>query len=288
MLYICVCSPWQYALQNGGTLLVAFGWVLVVRDLVEHAPASRGIEPSHGGAGDPVRVRGVVPPGTWPAAVGLALSLLKPQFGLPLVVVALAVGRWAVVWRGAVALLVASTPVILICSVAAGGFDRYLDSIVQLTAYASSPSAQTGLLSTDNGRVDLLGMAVQLTRAVPPPWLQVAVPLAVLAAAILVVRRAHEPLTIIVSVAAGTLLSVVHQPYDDIILFVPAVVTFDILLMRRPIPWIDAVVGLLGLVPLLKLHQVAQVVVPGSGDTDAKFPALSHSPRRWQSVLSSR
>jgi hypothetical protein len=275
LIYLCVWGPGKYALQNGGTLLVVLGWVLVVRDVVEHASASRWVEPRRGEADDPIRVRSVIPSGTWPAAVGLALSLLKPQFGLPLIVIALAVGRWAVIWRGAVVLLAASTPVIVACSVAAGGFNQFVGSILQLTGYAASPSAQTGLSSTGNSRADLLGMLARLTGTAPPAWVQVVVPLAVLAAAILVVRRTRGALTIIMGVAAATLLAVVHQYYDSIILVAPAVVTFHVLLTRRPIARVELIVGLLGLIPLLKLYQVAQFVAPGSGNVGAEFPTTA-------------
>ena len=275
LLYMCAWAPGQYSLQNSGALLVALGWVLVVRDVLEHAPVARAVGRPRGDGDDPVRVRAVAPSGTWSAAFGLALALLKPQFGLPLIVVTLSVGRWAVVWRGAVVLMAASVPAIVACSVNAGGVDRFLGSIVELVGYASSPSAQTGLGSADNSRSDLLGMLARLTGAAPAAWLGIVVPIAVLAATVLVVRRAREPLTIVTSVAAGTLLPVVHQSYDDIILVAPAVVALDMLIIRQPLPPVETIVGLLGLVPMLKLHRLAQVVAPESGNVGAELPGVA-------------
>lgn len=271
LLYLCAWAPGKYGLQNGGALLVALGWVLVVRDVVEHAPAVPQRRPDE----RPARMWGVVPSGAWAAGVGLALSLLKPQFGLPLVVIALVAGRWAVVWRGAVALLAGSIPVVIACSVNAGGFDRFLISILQLVGYASSPSAQTGLSSSENRRADLLGMLARLTGEAPTAWLQLVVPLVVLALGVLVVRRAREPLTIAAGVAAATLLPVVHQSYDNIILLMPVVVTIDVVLARRRIGRLDLLVGLIGLIPMLKVHQLSQIVAPGSGNAGAELPATA-------------
>ena len=81
LIWLEVWSPGRYSLQNGGTLLIFIGWVLVMRALVRRQ-ASWG-------------------------ALGLALVLLKPQFGLPLVVVLVVAGRWRTALNG---LLLLSPP----------------------------------------------------------------------------------------------------------------------------------------------------------------------------------
>ena len=155
LIWLEVWSPGRYSLQNGGTLLIFIGWVLVMRALVRRQ-ASWG-------------------------ALGLALVLLKPQFGLPLIVVLVAAARRTAV-NGLLLLPAASLPALTICVIAAGGPVGFLESISRLLSYATSADAATGLLSPFNGRIDLLGMLGRFGIAAPG-WAQLLVGVLATAAA---------------------------------------------------------------------------------------------------------
>lgn len=264
LLWFTLWSPARYALQNGGTFAVFAGCVLALLAIAQGA----GARLPGRAAALPGRA-----PGRWTAAAGVALALLKPQFGLPLVVLALAVRRWDVVWRGCVVLGVASLPVVVRCSAAAGGFGAFLGSVRGNLAYSSSPDSPTGLASPFNGRIDLLGLAARLGMTDQPSWAGLMVPLLLIAVGGWLVRRTGDALAVTTVAAVVTLLSLVHQPYDTVVLVLPtALAARELLAWRRGGPrptarraalWVAA--GL----PVLHLHAGTLLVLPALGRTGA-------------------
>ncbi len=251
LLFLTIWSPGRYALENGGTLLVFFGWVLTMRFLIgdDITVRSASLRPTTWCAG-----------GDWLGAVGLALALLKPQFGLPLVVVMLAMRRWGAVWRGVAVLTVASVPVVVACSVSSGGFGAFLDSISRLVAYANSPDASTGLTSPNNGRTDLLGLLARFGGHIPPAWASLVVAALTAVFAAFVMARCADPVTATAGVGSATLLGLVHQPYDAVILLVPAVLGLGRLATHGRFARPDLAVWLLTLVPVVHLHRVSTLL----------------------------
>jgi hypothetical protein len=255
LIWLELWSPGRYSLQNGGTLLIFIGWVLVMRALVRRQ-ASWG-------------------------ALGLALVLLKPQFGLPLIVVLLAAGRWRTAVNGLLLLAAASVPALTICVIAAGGPVGFLESIGRLLSYATSADAATGLLSPFNDRIDLLGLFGRFGVAAPG-WAQLLVGLLATAAACLFARRG-TPVTMTAGIAAVVLLGLVHQPYDAVIMLTPLVVGLpaamarlaasEHLSMARRFP-VDGhtamqgrelIVWALAAVPVIHLHRVTTLVLSKTG-----------------------
>ncbi len=244
--FLTVWSPGRYALQNGGTLLVFLGWALVMRALAQRPVTERDARLG---------------------ALGLALTLLKPQFGLPLVVVLLVTGRVRATVGGLLGLAVASAPVLLACVVSAGGPVAFLESIGRLLAYASSPDASTGLLSPFNGRIDLVGLAGRAGIS-PPGWVQLAVPLAATAAAAVLARRT-PPVVMTAGIGAAVLLGLVHQPYDAVVLVVPFALGLGRLAARDRLPRWQLAVWIAAAVPVLHLHRITTAVLLSTDAADA-------------------
>ena len=265
LIWLELWSPGRYSLQNGGTLLIVVGWVLVMRALVRRQ-ASFG-------------------------ALGLALVLLKPQFGLPLIVVLVVAGRWRTAVSGLLLLVAASVPALTICVIAAGGPVGFLESIGRLLSYATSADAATGLLSPFNGRIDLLGLLGRFGVAAPG-WAQLLVGLLATAAACLFARRG-SPITMTAGISAVVLLGLVHQPYDAVIMLTPVVIglpaamarlaaTEHLRVARRfpieghaPLHGRELVVWALAAVPVIHLHRVTTLVVSKTGADLVDVAALT-------------
>lgn len=248
LIFFNLWSPTRYALQNGGTLLVMIGSILVVQSIIRHRPGAPE------GPDDPTRGM---------AALGVALSLVKPQFGLPLVVFALVGRRFDAVWRGVVGLFLASLPALVACTVAAGGPSGFVDSVLRNLAYSNSPSASTGLASEFNERIDLEGILARFGFVDLPGPVALAIPvLAILIGAWIVARR-PSPIMVATGVSVCVLFCVVHQPYDMVLFLLPAAIGLGRVLAGRPPAGLDLVVWIAALVPVLHMHGVTLVVVPG-------------------------
>ena len=235
LLWLNIWYPGRGALENGGTIVCALGLVLVLRGVAD----GRG-----------VRVGA--------AALGIALALVKPPFGIPVLVVALAGGRWDAVWRGAVGIAVASLPAGIAAVVAAGGPAGFAAAIARDVAYASSPSAPTSLLAPHPSRIDLLGELARLGLVATSTW-QLIVPLLMLVALAFVGRLRTDPLTFTALVTAAVLLGTVHLPYDLVIMVVPAVAGLG-LLLHGPLDRWRLLTWIAVLVPVVHVHALTRVL----------------------------
>lgn len=250
LVWLVVWAAGRYALANVSTGLVVLGVVLVLRGIwlrrVEVAP-------------------GVVRAAT---ATGVGLALVKPQFGLVVLVAALAGRRWDAVWRGVVGLAVLSVPTTVACVVASGGVPGFLDGIRSNLARSTSSESAVGLHSPLNVSIDLVGQLGRLG-VEPPGWVRVAVPLVALALVVWVVVRARSLIVLTVGVCTILLLGFVHQFYDLLVLVLPLCVGIAWIVERRAVPWTDRAQWLLASLPTVHVHRVTTNTVPGLTTTAA-------------------
>jgi hypothetical protein len=205
LLWLNLWYPGRGSLAAGSSLVAVLGVALVLRAVAgEHpAPASRSW--SVGGA------------------IGIALALVKPQFGIPVMLLAVAGGRWRDVWRGVLGLAIASLPVAIVCSIAAGGPLAFVGSVLRDLEHASSPDAPTGLRSPFQDRIDIVGLLARHGLTEPPAVLSVGVPLLMVLAGVFVVMRTKDRFIVSVAVSGVALLGFVHFPYDLVVMVIPFV-----------------------------------------------------------------
>jgi hypothetical protein len=101
------------------------------------------------------------------AALGLALTWIKPQFGIPLTLVLLFRGAWRPALAGTLGAGLASLPVVGVLVVREGGVGGFVDVVRANLAYASS----TGYAAVDSpggARVDVAAVFFRLTGWLPP------------------------------------------------------------------------------------------------------------------------
>jgi hypothetical protein len=196
-------------IENGGTVLGCLGAMLVVRAICRRLPSVTGTQ------ADPSVDIG--------CAIGIGLALIKPQFGIPLVVFALAAGRWRETVRGIIGVALASIPIVVALSISSGGFFAFFQSVLRNVAYANSPNATTGLFLAQS-RVDLVGLVARHGLEAYAGLLTLGAFLVFLALTVVVIRRSDDPLFVSAAICLAVVLSIVHFPYDLMILVVPVVV----------------------------------------------------------------
>lgn len=215
LVWFTIWSPTRYHLQTGGNFLVAIGVLLVMIALVESSRETPTTRPWW--CGPEVA-----------AALGIGLVMIKPQFGLLLLLALLAAGLWRGALAGLTGLSVVSLPTAIACSISAGGVLPFVDSVLRDAAYSSSTEAPTGLGVASSPRTDILGIAARWG-VVVDGWVSLLVPLLAAAVIVFLVRSIHRlaALTVVAGVCAATLIGIVHLNYDAIILVVPFVVMLN-------------------------------------------------------------
>jgi hypothetical protein len=159
----------------------------------------------------------------WWRAAGVALALVKPQFGLPLVLIlGLGLREWRVALRGVVVAVVLSLPVVAAVVIDAGGVGNAVDIAIENYEYGSSYFSDR---SDDSGfwRVDLGAPVTELAPDRASTTVTAVQALVVLAITVLVLRRRPRlggELTAAV-IACGVLLAVPHVNYDASLLVWP-------------------------------------------------------------------
>jgi len=255
LLWMNVWYPGRGALTvQLTTLLALIGLTLVLRTVCEPLVGSA---PSNDRSGDRA--------GAW----GVALSLLKPQF-LTMAVVGLAAGRVRMVVRGVVGLALASLPVLVACTVAAGGPIEFIRSVRRDLAVANSAHHPSGLMFPGQRRLDLLGQAVRWGSGEPPGWLQLLVPLVFLVVVpVIVVRLTRRPLAVSVVVCSSTLIGVYHGTYDLLILFIPAGIGLGMFLRGELTRAGDRIATLACFGIIFHLETISTRLIPGFDYRDA-------------------
>lgn len=253
LLWMNIWYPGRGAISvQLGSLLAVLGVALVLRSLTR--PEAQDALPERA-----ARPRAAFDPA---CAVGLALALLKAQFGA-IVVVALVGRRHREVRWGVLGLVLASVPILILCTVSAGGPVEFVRAVLRDLALLTSAAAPTGLNYPGGGRVDLLGVLARYGLLDPPLWLQAVIPLLALAAIVIAIRLTRNPLAVSAVVCTSMLIGYYHGRYDLLLLFVPVVVGFGMVIrgqLRSVAEWIT--LAALTLV-VLHLHTVSKSLVPG-------------------------
>jgi hypothetical protein len=244
--YLLLWYPSRTAAEHGSSLLATFGVVLALHYF---------------------RTK------PWLSGVGVALALVKPQFGLPILVFLAVLRGWPPLWRGVLLLVASSLPMLGWCIANAGGIPQFVDALLRDVHRAgSADNPGTGLSSPFLLRVDLVGILSRITSRVPPEWVQVSVPLVVLAGTGLALRRGETRLLHTILILTATLMVVVHQPYDLVIIALPAIWTLAEFWRRRwKLPDLPTVVcGVAVIAVVVHLYAFDRLVFPGASVT-SKF-----------------
>ena len=259
LVWLTLWSPGRYHLQTGGNVLVMIGCFLVLAALAR----PRQDAGPDGALAQPwwLRPRNALP-------LGLALAMIKPQFGLPLLLVALIARRGRAVVVGLAGLAVASLPAGLACVLAAGGIGPFLESILRGVSYASGPDSPTGATSAYNARIDVAGTLIRFG-AEPSTVLSALVTGILVVGTALVLLRSDRPQGRMLAIATFTLLVIVHQPYDSLLMAVP--VLHMLAAGRRPEP-----AGMVAVLTVLPFSAVVTAVagLPGRAVADEALGLL--------------
>lgn len=160
----------------------------------------------------------------WAAAGCLLLLTSKPQLiGAVGICLALGIGAWRAVARGAVLVVAASVIPLVAIVVAAGGPSDLATHLSDNLDYASTTHNDLSA-SSPLQRIDVLNIFGKLDITKPTTGLQLVVAAAVLALAVIGLRRLDAGSALALAVLTlATLLSLPHFPYD-LALLVPAIV----------------------------------------------------------------
>ena len=157
------------------------------------------------------------------AALGVALTGVKPTFGLPLGILLLASGAWRPAVAGGALVALASTALAVPMARAAGGFGPWLASVGGASDMSDDPH---NVITQSYVRVDTASLVGRLFQVEPSTAVQLALLVLIVALGAASVRRLgrtsgdHAPLS--ASVACVTALACVyHQTYDCLLLLAP-------------------------------------------------------------------
>ncbi len=249
LFWVNVWYPGRGALASLGSVLAVLGVALVLRSVV----SGSGLRP----------VAGADRPVDWACAAGIAFALVKPQFGVVVLAVAVAGGRFREAWRGVVALTVACLPLFAVVSVSAGGPVEVVRSVLRNQQNVWGPDTPGGLGSPFERRLDVFGAMADFGFVAPPGWLVGVVALAGVAVAVVAVRRTRDPFVLTAVVCGATMICFFHPWYDLLLLLVPVAAGTGMVLRRQltdPVARI-AFAGCAAVV--LHLHTITTRVVPG-------------------------
>ena len=161
------------------------------------------------------------------AGIGLAISLLKPTFGLPLIPLLLAGGARRAVIYGLALSAALNLPIVFTLMRQEGGVSSFLDVLIRDHEAFAAQSSNDPALST--WRVDLSAGLSRVQGAPLKPIVEGALALGILGLASLAIgrlkafRRARDHRVIAGLVCCALLLSLYHQAYDLLLLTLPAV-----------------------------------------------------------------
>jgi hypothetical protein len=207
----------------------------------------------------------VTSPGRWVPVLATALALVKPQVGLPLLVLLVLFGRRRTAAEGLGLAVLVSLPVAVLLAVRSGGPLTWVQTLADnLAATMNSPFTAAGREAST--RIDLPGtlarVGVDLPSAVTLVVTLVALVLSVLAVRATLKVCADLPRDVAVcwTGAAATALMTLWTPTElyAYLVSLPAVIAAVVILLRRRdrTSWLLAAPGLVLLVPWLHVHQV--------------------------------
>lgn len=244
LFWLNVWYPGRGALASLGSVLAVLGVALVLRSVVRPAAGSDR-------------------PVDWACAAGIAFALVKPQFGVVLLAVAMAGGRLREAWRGVVALAVACLPLFAVVSVSAGGPVEFVRSVLRNQQYVWGPDTPGGLGSPFERRLDVFGAMADFGFVAPPGWLVGGVAVAGVAVSVLAVRRARDPFVLTTVVCGVTMVAFFHPWYDLLLLLVPVAAGTGMVLRRQLTDPLARIAFVGSVAVVLHLHTITTRVVPG-------------------------
>jgi hypothetical protein len=225
-----------------GTLLAVLGVTLVIRQLTNRLPVEPRVDR--------------------PFTLGIALTLIKPQFGLVPLLVGAAAGKLREVALAVLGLAVLSLPVAVLCAVAARGPVEFVRSILRNIAYSNSPNSPDSLNYPGVRRLDLVGILARHGLDVTATWVSLAVTITAFALAIAMVRITRNPLLLSAAISVTTLLGIYHSTYDLLLLLVPVAVGVGMIVRGELTQPAERVVFGALLLVVLHLHTVTKTLIP--------------------------
>jgi hypothetical protein len=241
LLWVNVWYPGRGSLASLGSILAVLGVALVLRSVTR--PDRTAVAAS--------------------CAAGVAVALVKPQFGVLTLAVAVAGGRVREAWRGVVAITLACLPMLAVVTVSAGGPGAFAASIRRNLDHVHGANTPAGLASPFQRRFDLLGTLAHFGLANPPGWLLAAVPALAVVITVLVVRRTRNPFLVSAVACSSMLLGFFHPWYDVLLVVVPLVIGLG-MLVRGELTGVFARLAFAAFtVVAVHLHTVSTFLVPG-------------------------
>lgn len=161
------------------------------------------------------------------AAIGAAITFIKPTYGVPVALLLMATGRWQVLVGGGLLSGLLSLPPLLRLLSAAGGVGPFIAGL--RASYANFADDPTASAATGPERVDVIGLLGHALGQQPPALLELSATLSVLAIGVLAYRRivgvggdTAQALALSVGMLTVT-ICVYHQTYDLPMFIVPLV-----------------------------------------------------------------
>ncbi|MBT8164488.1 MAG: DUF2029 domain-containing protein [Acidimicrobiia bacterium] len=156
-------------------------------------------------------------PNRWLAGAGTALALIKPQVGIPVLILLAAAGRWRVALDGAWMAAAASAPIVLALSIMEGSPGQLISAVRD-----NLDTSLSGDEATSSFRIDLLGVIGRETDRQFGTLVTALVFLALIALGIWLLRRwGRVDAVALAVVSLTTLLGLFHLPYDELLLIWP-------------------------------------------------------------------
>ena len=153
----------------------------------------------------------------WLASAATAVAFIKPQFGIPLVILMAATGRWRAAAGGLGLTAALSLPIVTAIVAIEGGIGNVIEALSD-NIRSSASEAESVF------RIDLVGMVIREF------GVEVDVAVVLVIAALLagfgvwLIRRwGQSDIVALTVVALVTLLSLYHHPYDGLLLMWPIV-----------------------------------------------------------------
>lgn len=172
------------------------------------------------------------------AGMGLAVSLLKPTFGVPLAVILLGVGWWRPIFHGAWIAALLNLPIVAILITRAGGVKLFLAQIAESQARFGEIGPADPVRAV--GRIDLVALLSRLQGFPLEAPVAVLVSVSVLGLTVLGLRRLGPPRNFTTAWIAGglicsaVLLSTFHHAYDLLLMVLPATGLVRLVQMKQP------------------------------------------------------
>jgi hypothetical protein len=194
--------------------------------------------------------------------VAVSLAWLKPQFGIPVCILLLAIRVWRPVAWGTVITFVVSLPALVLAVAHAGGFGEFLASIPR-NLQAASESPYTSAAHSVLVRLDVAGLWASISGREPSAALTAALMLVVVGAGAVALRKtvaggAVPELAFVIAV--GTVLLCLPHARYDLVLVAPVLAGLATALLvgagDTRTTWVNATVAILLAVSALHIQRV--------------------------------